>query len=454
MVRAALISCNATVEPYPVYPIGMGMVACAARRRGHEVLEWDGLAQGYGDELREAIEEFDPGIIGLSIRNIDNVDSLNTQRYISHYRSVMVTLREISDAPIVLGGAGYSLFPERLLAELEADYGVVGEGEEVFCDLIERFKSGFAPSETIFTGKPMTNFSTSERDASLAKYYQDEGGMLSVQTKRGCPHQCAYCTYPLLEGNCYRHRPAEEVVDELIHLRDAYGAEFLSFTDSVFNDAQDRYLEIVEAMVRRELNVPWMAFFRPNGFDSETVDLLKRSKLHSVEWGTDCASDATLEAMGKQLTWQQVADSHAALTEAGVAGAHFIMFGGPGEMAETLNEGLENIARLDKAVVFGYLGVRILPGTKIETIAREQGVLADGADLLDSHFYFSPEITRDEADAALRESFAGRPDRIYPPEQDPVRVQAFHRMGHRGPIWDLLLSRPQRRRRRRDQSII
>jgi lipid biosynthesis B12-binding/radical SAM protein len=451
MVRIALISCNATVEPYPVYPIGMGMVASAARLRGHEVLEWDGLAQGYEEALSEAVERFEPDIIGLSIRNIDNVNSLNTQRYIEHYRGVMAILREMSSAPIVLGGAGYSLFPERLLSELGADYGVVGEGEKVFCDLIERFKSGFAPAESILTGTPLKKFSMPERDPFLAKYYQDEGGMLSVQTKRGCPHQCAYCTYPLLEGSCYRHRPADEVVDELLHLRDAYNAEYLSFTDSVFNDAQDRYLEIVEGMVRRELNVPWMAFFRPSGFDKETVDLLKRSKLHSVEWGTDCASDATLEAMGKQLNWRQVADSHKALTDAGVAGAHFIMFGGPGETAATLNEGLENIAGLDKAVVFGYLGVRILPGTHIETIAREQGVLADDSDLLDSHFYFSPEITRDDADAALRASFADRPDRIYPPEQDPVRVQAFHRMGHRGPIWDLILSQPPQRRRRRSK---
>ncbi|MFQ5589528.1 MAG: lipid biosynthesis B12-binding/radical SAM protein [Phycisphaerae bacterium] len=484
MANVLLISCNFAREPYPVYPLGMTLVAEAARARGHTVREWDPLhAVGSHEKIVDAAstcatmweamarESFNPDVIGISLRNIDNCDSSCPIAYADRELDAPVrpgagftaaqlveALRAHTDRPIVLGGAGFSLFPDSLVDRVGADYGVVGEGEGAFCELVELLESGDRPAERVIHSSrviPPEQFSCNSRDPALASFYLRDGGMLNVQTKRGCPHRCAYCTYPVLEGRTYRFSPVEAVVDEIESLIKRYGANYYAMADSVFNDRHGRYLGIAEELVRRSVDVPWMAFFRPQQFDREEIALLRRSGLHSVEWGTDCASDTTLAHMGKDFTWDQAERSNSLFAEAGINNAHFVIFGGPGETEQTLEQGIANIGRLADCVVFAYCGVRILPGTGVHRLALAQGLAPADDDLLNPRFYFSPELSRQRVHEALLEAFAGRPDRIYPPQQDAERLNVFHRMGHRGPIWDMLLRRRTRtsRRRRADRAV-
>ncbi len=452
MARILLISCNLTEEPYGVYPLGVTLVAEAARAAGHEVVEWDCLQQGLPTRvLQNPIESFEPEIIGLSIRNIDNVDSVKFDSYVTWYRDLMDDLREATDAPIVLGGAGYSLFAEELLDLLGADYGIQGEGERAFCHLAEELAQGFAPNRKIWTGSTFqtgNQFGSLRRNPELAGQYLAGGGMLNVQTKRGCPLHCAYCTYPLLEGPCYRFRPAGDVVDEIEALRDVYQADYITFTDSVFNDTQGHYLEIAEEMVRRNVQLPWMAFFRPCRFSPAEVDLLVRSGLKAVEWGTDCSTDTTLEAMGKSFTWSEVEESNRVFASAGVACAHFVMFGGPNETPDTVRAGLANLARLDRSVVFVFRGVRLLPSTRLHAIALREGIVDSSHNLLDARFYYAPTVDPDFLHTQIQAAFNGHHDRVYPPGRESDKVHAFHQSGYRGPIWNFLLTPPRRRRRR------
>jgi len=446
-----LISCNITREPYPVYPLGMAMVAHAAREQGHRVTELDMLRMNLSCErVAEMAESLAPDVIGLSLRNIDNLDSCSLHAYVDYYDQLVRALREVSQAAIVLGGCGYSLFPEVLLERLGGDYGVVGEGEAAFCRLLEDVGMGKSPTDRILQGRVVvTNkmMAVPARDADLASYYLQEGGMLNVQSKRGCPLRCAYCNYPLLEGRTYRFRPPEDVVDEIDMLISVYGADFYAIADSVFNDQQGQYLSVVEELVRRGIHVPWMAFFRPQRFQREQVDLLRRSGLHAVEWGTDCATDATLEGMQKDFTWEEVRHSNRLFSESGIACAHFIIFGGPGETDDTVREGLDNIEKLDRCAVFAFLGVRILPGTAIQRRAVEEGVICSNQSLLEPVFYHSPDVRRDSLHTSVSNAFADRLDRVYPPGDGAEKIQVFHKMGRRGPVWDLLCADGRTRRR-------
>ncbi len=466
MAKVLLISCNVAREPYPVYPLGMTMVAEAARARGHLVMQWDLLCAAHEgrrycvspEQTASSIRVFEPDVIGLSLRNIDNCDSSGLLSYTESTAEQVRRLRRYTDSPIVLGGAGYSLFPELLLDRIGADYGIVGEGEAAFCELVAQLADNLRPERRILRGTGTMageEFNTHERDPELASFYIREGGMLNVQTKRGCPHRCAYCTYPVLEGRTYRFRPAEAVVDEIEALVMRYKAEYYAIADSVINDCEGVYLGIAEELVRRRIAVPWMAFFRPQHFRRDEIALLKRAGLHAVEWGTDCAGDTTLESMQKGFTFREVEQCNRMFAEAGIYNAHFLIFGGPGETEQTLTQGLANIERLGDCVVFAYCGVRILPGTAIHALAVEQDLVPAEDDLLEARFYFSPEVTPELVHEALTQSFGGRLDRIYPPGRDIERVHAFHGMGHRGPIWDLLLRKRDggSRRRGKDRAL-
>lgn len=451
MAVIALISCNTTEDPYPVYPLGLTMVAAAARARGHEVWEWDLFADGGIGPMAGFIGDKKPDYIGLSLRNVDSVNYNKPDSYIGDYKKVVQALRQITTAPLVLGGPAYTIFPEHLLDELQADYGVAGEGEQAFCALIDQLEKDRAAADRIIKNKAVLaghEFSAHQRNARLAGFYLQKGGMLSVQTKRGCPHRCAYCSYPVLEGRRYRFRPAEDVVDEIELLVKKHGADYFSITDSVFNDSSGHYLQIAEQLVRRNLQTPWMCFLRPERFTADEVQLLKRAGLSSIEWGTDCSTDTTLRAMRKGFDWELVVHANNLFAAAEISSAHFIIFGGPQETHETVDQGLKNLENLQRCVIFAGIGVRIFPDTQIHQWALQEGVISGDQNLLPPTFYFSPQVDSGIIHEKILKSFAGRSDRIYPDGQFVDKTRALHLFGQRGPAWDLLLKKRGAGRRR------
>lgn len=452
MARIALISCNMAQEPYPVYPLGLSIIAEAARASGHTVFEWDLLMhKGSLSGAAGFIQSHQPDYIGLSLRNIDTVNYNEQKSYVHGYRKMVDTIRQVSPAPIILGGSAFTILPEAILQATGADYGITGEGEIAFCDLINVLENGSTPAGKILPPRPRLSgkqMGIAPRNNHFADFYLKKGGMLNVQTKRGCPHLCAYCSYPTLEGRLYRQRPAEEVADEVEMLIKEHHADYYAVTDSVFNDSTGHYLEIAEALVRRNIATPWMCFLRPDYFTADEVDLLKRAGLSSIEWGTDCSTDQTLRAMKKDFSWDQVVHANNLFAKAGIANAHFIIFGGPAETEQTVLQGLENINHLENCVVFASLGVRIFPHTAMYERALQENVITRETDLLEPVFYFSKDIRAAWIHEALLKSFAGREDRIYPDGQLLDKTSAFHLLGYRGPVWDYILKKGPTRRKK------
>src|ERR1700752_1762098 len=132
-MKVLLVSANTEKIPDPVYPIGAAYVADAARRAGHEVADVDLCFAGDVEAtLRSVIAAEQPDAIGVSLRNLDSSAFPQNTSYIDDYGRWMAVLRAPSDAPIVLGGAGFTVMPTTVLAHLGADVGVVGEGERLF----------------------------------------------------------------------------------------------------------------------------------------------------------------------------------------------------------------------------------------------------------------------------------------------------------------------------------
>ncbi|RPI03465.1 MAG: radical SAM protein, partial [Calditrichaeota bacterium] len=416
MAKVLLISCNITQEPYPVYPLGMSMVAEAVREHGHEVHEWDINVQGKdAPSIQAVIRQVQPHYVGLSLRNVDSANYNKPDAYITEYKNVVAAIRQVTTAPIILGGSAYTIFPDLILKELGADHGVAGEGEKAFCSLLDQLETDPDSAYPIYYNNPAlsgSEFSTSKRNELLTDFYLKNGGMLNVQTKRGCPHRCAYCSYPLLEGKKYRLRPPVEVAHEFEELTQKYHADYIAITDSVFNDAGEHYLRIAEELVRRQISTPWMCFLRPDDFQKDQVDLLVRAGLKAVEWGSDCATDTTLQAMHKDFTWNQVVHSNNLFAQHGVSNAHFIIFGGPGETEATLDQGLINLQSLTHCVIFAGIGVRIFPGTAVHRWALEEGKITPDQNLLPPIYYFSDKVDRAVMHDKILASFARRMDRI------------------------------------------
>jgi hypothetical protein len=106
-MKVLLISANTEQINMPVLPLGMAFVARAAEDAGHEVSQVNLMAEPEAlKTLAERIQQVQPDIIGISVRNIDDQNSLQPRFLLEPVISIIATCRQNSEAKIVLGGAG------------------------------------------------------------------------------------------------------------------------------------------------------------------------------------------------------------------------------------------------------------------------------------------------------------------------------------------------------------
>jgi radical SAM superfamily enzyme YgiQ (UPF0313 family) len=440
-LNCLLISTNLVQTPYPVYPLGIAHLTGALKAAGHDVVHFDILASSDVESLAAVLEKKQFDLIGLSIRNLDTTDSSDPRSFIYQASDLMRIVRKKSNSPVVVGGPAFSIFPEEIFSILQPDYGVLGEGEKILPRIADSLEAGVPPQKGIIRSEnTMYPWQPVSYSKHIAAYYLKWGGMLSIQTKRGCPNKCIYCSYPLLEGKKIRSRDPEEVADEVKRLSRDLGAKYIFFADAVFNDHENHYLRLTEALIKSGNNTPWCAFFQPRNLSRDKIAYMKQSGLAAMELGTDASSDKTLEGLRKNFHFTDVLKTNNAAAKEKIPAAHFIIFGGPGENKKTLKEGLRNIEKLKSSVVFGCVGIRVLPNTSIYEQALFEGA-CNKRNLLEPFFYYSPEISREEIDHYLRDAWLDRFDRIYPLVELQPKITHLHQKGHVGPMWDFLISR-------------
>lgn len=452
-MRILLLATNTEEEPYPVFPLGMAVVAQALIKAGHHVKQIDFLSRAYDDAaLNAVIRSFVPDAVGISLRNIDNVDSLTPDGHwsLNRVRHIVTVIRAACPAPILMGGAGFSLMPDAILDYCGADFGFIGEGERTVCSALAALERGERPPRLTHGGARLCgpDIGAACPDPAMIAYYAETSGVIGIQTKRGCPNACIYCSYPTLEGGKVRARTPEAVVDDMERMhRDCPNAEIF-FTDSVFNDAAGHWLHIVEEIVRRGLVIPWTGFFQPIHLTSQDVRLCKRSGLKAIEFGTDAASDATLAGLNKGFTFDAAEQATRLCIEHRIPSAHFVIFGGPGETEQTIDEGLSNLDRLHHSVVFAFLGIRVYPDTPLQRYAIREGSLSPDVSCLEPVYYFSPHIRPEWAEQRIKAHFSGNRERIFPPSDGQKKIAIMRRLGYRGILWDTLIHFPESAARR------
>ena len=459
--RILLVSANREDQPHPVYPLALEYLAAALRAAGHEVRLLDvRKAAADGVAVGTAVRDAAPGLVGVSLRNVDNNQSVGTKYYLPDLLAVLAEIRQATAAPVVLGGSGYSLFPREILRLSGADAGVAGPGEAALVVLAGRVAAGAplangaalpglvwrqggdvvatppAPLEAL-PGAP-------GRDGDLVPFYWREGGVLNLQVSRGCPWGCVYCTYPLLEGHRAVRRDVTAAVDEMQGLYERTGADHFFVVDSVFNADPARADAFADEILRRGLRVVWSAFFTPRGVTAEAARRWKASGLEGAEFGTDALCASTLRAYGKPFSVAEVLAASAACDAADLPYIHYLIFGGPGETRETLEETIDAALALPRAVHCAFVGMRIYPGTALAQRAVEEGILASGEDLLSPRFYLSPGVDPGELAQRCRE--LGRRENWLVVggglEEKSRAAAAIRKRGRKGSLWQAL--RPRR----------
>jgi radical SAM superfamily enzyme YgiQ (UPF0313 family) len=401
-MRVLLISANREEINMRTLPLGLACVAAATRKAGHEVALVDLMDEENPPEsVRRTVEGFEPEVIGLSVRNIDDQKMEPARFLLDRTREIVSLCRRLSKAPIVLGGAGYSIFPEEVLDYLEADMGIQGEGEGAFPFLLERLRrretlSGvpglylrgkglqgqrtFVPELDVLPWADVFSWFRSGRD--LKAYW------MTVQTRRGCPMGCTYCSTAAIEGRRIRKRSPEAVVEDIQKQMEA-GVEQFYFTDNVFNLPPDYAKTLCLGLKGLKRKPRWRGILYPGRVDAELAGLMAQSGCLEVSIGFESGCEAMLHSLNKHFSLKEVRRTAEILGEQGIRRMGFLLLGGPGETRETVEESLAFADSLPLEALKITVGIRIYPGTALAGIALREGVITEQTNLLRPTFYLA-----------------------------------------------------------------
>lgn len=442
-MHVLLVYSNRSRDLTAAPPIGLSYVATAAADAGHRVVIVDLLANGDGDAaLRRALRKHRPDVVGLSVRNIDSAAKQRPIWQLEDVSRQVATVRELSNAKVVIGGPAVSVLGSASLERLFADYAVVGEGEIAFPALLRALERGhgvdaipgvYVRKDSWVAGRSPERLSGFGR-SGMERWidwsgYRRRGGTWAIQSKRGCPMRCVYCAYPGIEGAHVRRRSAEEVADEIEHVADTVRPQTFEFVDSTFNVPASHALEICEEISRRELGVRLTTMgVNPSGVSKELFVAMRRAGFRSMMISPDAASDTMLASMRKGFTMKDLRRCARLAKASRIRSAWFFILGGPGETPETVEETarfIENDLAHPSCLSIIMTGVRVLPGTEMEQIARDEGVIGPGHDLTLPTFYLSPRVDEARVLERVNRAIARNPGVVHAAEEGLSRTERF-----------------------------
>jgi hypothetical protein len=404
----------------PAAPTGPVYVAGAAREAGHEVQIYERLfAHDLECELTTRLEDFQPDVIGISIRLVfgDELDMdapLGTRH--TDLRPLVKEITDIvrrnSNARIVLGGPGFNYYARNWLEYLDLDYGIRGEGEEAFPLFLKQLSEGgdiynvpgcaFRKDGSYHSVSPCSVQDLNRQ--ALPAYdlldwqpYVERKITPAIFTKRGCAFSCTYCPYSKLEGKRYRLKSPQRVLSEARYIFQNMDSRKVMFCDSNFNAPRQHAEAICRAFITEKTDLQWgTGDLRPVGVTDAFCKLMEESGCFYANLAIESASEKMLQSMKRGYTTRQVRESLDAMSRSRIPFGASLMLGTPGETPETIAETLAVLNDYEiPNGVWVTLGVYLWTDYQdIVAEARRTGLLKGDKALFSGGVYLSPGLPR------------------------------------------------------------
>ncbi len=472
MKERKVLLVNSNLMQPPVAPLALDYLAQALQQSEFEVEILDlCFSPDYIRAIEECFASRDVFAVMVTFRNTDDSSFATKRSFLPLLRDIIQCIKTNTSAPIILGGAGFSVMPKAILNYCDLDIGVWGEGEYSlplllmkltkqgdFCDipaLVYRIGDGFRcnPAHYLDLAKmpaPRRTFIDNRR-------YFHEGGMNCLETKRGCPKGCIYCVDPLSKGRKVRLRSPRNVGDEIEALLNQ-GVDYFHICDSEFNIPHSHAEDVCTEIISRRLGekVRWYTYASPAPFSRELASLMKRAGCVGINFGVDSGCDRMLQALGRDFCVEDVRSTARSCREEGLVCMYDLLLGGPGETRESLKETVETMKKISPDRIGAAMGVRVYSKTKLaDMIYREgplegnvnlHGIIEGNDEFTAPLFYLSQHLGDDALQYLSRlvgddeRFFLHNPeagDKNYNYDDNIVLVNAI-KNGYRGAFWDIL----------------
>ena len=335
-------------------------------------------------EYREVFRSETPDIVAISILTATVYTTWEMARIIKEI---------LPNAVVVVGGMHCSALPENTMEEPAIDYGVMGEGEEAFRELIMaiRDKQDSAGIKNLVFrshGRVIVNprrprmenldsipfpnrdlFDNSKYSLNVNRR-ATSGRSTTILTSRGCPYGCVFCSKSVY-GRDYKQRSPGNVIAEIKFLEQSGYGEVL-IVDDTFTVDREWVLEFCRLYAYEGLQVRWNCHARVNTIDEEIVRAMKAANCTGMAFGIESGNPAMLERIDKCITLEQAYSAVELCRKHGISSLCSYIFGHPGDTRATMKDTLRTSLTLDSD--FANFGVLIpMPGSKIFDELQAQG---------------------------------------------------------------------------------
>lgn len=351
-MKIALIDPRTDSLPVESFPhLGLGYMAAIAKQEGHKAEIFDLRIGNAGQKERYLQEDFD--VVGITATSFAFSEALSIAQSVKENNA---------KTKLILGGPHVSIATEEIFLNSPFDFGVVGEGELTFRELLgalerkrrESFQSipGLIYVEngkTIRTPPrhwiedldqlPMPDF-TSLNMNSYSQY--------PLLTSRGCPFQCVYCNCGTIWGKKWRFRSPEKIVNEIRHAQTFYQWEDRSFAivDDIFNLMSERVEKFCDLLIQEKLNIDYYVWgFRADRTPLRILEKMKESGAISVSIGIESANPEVLKRIRKGESIEQITKTIRNLKKVDIYPMCLFMIGNPGDTLEAVKETIRYVKK-------------------------------------------------------------------------------------------------------------
>tara|TARA_Y100000034_G_scaffold136119_1_gene210902 strand:+ start:9118 stop:10395 length:1278 start_codon:yes stop_codon:yes gene_type:complete len=357
-------------EPLSYVPLGIAYLAATCRGAGHKV-NIANLAGMHPD--------------AVSMDDIPLADWYGISCVTPTYPAAKKVAKLIrsSGGQVIIGGIHPTIMPEQVASDTGC-YVVTGEAENVLPEMIEQPKfnhpsitrAGIVqdldslplPARDLFDEQVVVN-----RTGIHTSTYKGSGEATTILTSRGCPYNCAYCS-KIPQTSQVRLRSPMSIVREMLHIQDTYGVYHYRFPDDMFTVSKRRVNELCNILISQDIEAYWMCITRLDSLESKLLQKMHKAGCVEISCGVESGSQRMLDAMNKGTTVKHNEHGIKMIKDAGIAVKEFLMFGFPGENAESIEQTKEFVRRTqpDKVTMSTFVP---LPGSDVFRNPEKYGIV-------------------------------------------------------------------------------
>ncbi len=353
------------------------------------------MLSNHGYDVKIFIEE----IKGIDFDELFEADAVGISTITSTAPRAYEIARQVkkSGIPVFMGGPHVTFMTDEALKYV--DYVLRGEAEETIVDFIKAIEKGegleniqglsyhlghlikhneLKPRCNDLDKYPFPNFSLIHGYDEAKNQYE----ITPMQTSRGCPFDCNFCSVTEMFGKNYRFRSTDNVIEEIKQRK----PEWIFFYDDNFAANKKRTKELLQKMIDNKLVVPWSSQVRADICkDKELLELMKRTKCAQVYIGFESINPKTLEQYNKNQTVEEIQEAIKIIHSYNIKIHGMFIFGSEFDDKKTIKETVKFAKKMQIESV-QFMTLIPLPGTPLfKTMEEEKRLISHDWGYYDGH---------------------------------------------------------------------